>query len=84
MKKHGIVIPYLKKIQKLINPETHLSSTDIRFFSTDQWFLVISRNKDKDFLNFFVLLKAFLINMVTFLMILGKLATLGLLQIKLF
>ena len=92
MMKLGTVIPYLKKIQKYVNHVTNLLRTaDISIFSPEIIkFYCIKKyryrvNFDTLFLiilNFFKFLKIVLINMVTILMIPAKIATLGLLKIK--
>ena len=92
--KLGTVIPYLKKIQKHINHVIHpLSSADIRIFSPKiNNFCCIRKRRYRLHFNakFLILLTSFeslkfvLINMVAILMRSAKLATLDLLEIRVF
>ena len=90
MMKLGIVI---KTIQKYMNQMVHhLSSADISNFRRKSENFAISRNTDIDciltynliLLIFLQSLNIVLINMVTILMMSAKMATPGLLKIKLF
>ena len=94
MMKLGTVISYLRKIQKNIwNHDTHpcpLSSADISIFSPEiSKFCYMKKYRyrflfDTSFKIFLESLKIVLINMDTILMMSAKMATLGLLRIKLF
>ena len=88
------VIPYLKKIKKKENQVEHyLSSADISNFSLKiSNFQYIRKYRYRlhfnayilDLTNFFESSKIVLVNMAEFLMMPAKLATLGLLKIKVF
>ena len=88
--KLGTVIPCLKKIQKYMNHVTYpLSSTDISIFSLEiRKFCSIKKCRYKlHFVTQFLILlslRSVLTNMAAILMISAKMATLGLLQTKLF
>ena len=95
MMKFGKVKLYVNKIQKIyINHVTHpLISADISIFSpeTDNFgyikkcrYRLHFNTKFLILLTFFESLKVVLINMVAILMMSAKLATLGLLKIKIF
>ena len=94
MMKPSTVIPYLKKIQKYLNHVAHfLSIADMIIFSPEiSSFCYIKKCRCRLHFNtlfsiissFFELLKVFLINIVVILMISEKLATPGLLEIKVF
>ena len=83
--KLGTVIPYLKEIQKMYeSQETHpLSSAGISAFSVEvSKFCYIKKDIISNSFNFLKSLKVLLIKMVMILMMSVKLATLGLLKIK--
>ena len=79
-------VPYLKKIQKIYESRDSIFSLEIRKFCYIKKYRYIS-NFDTQFLillTFFESLKIVLINMGIIFMILAKLATLGLIKIKIF
>ena len=91
--KLSTVIPYLKKIQKIYESrDTPLIFADISIFTREiSKFCSFKKYRYRLhfgtqflILTFFESLKIVLINMVTILMMSGKMATLGLLKIKVF
>ena len=84
MMKPGTALPYLNKIQKISeSSDTSMTSAYISIFSPEiSKFCYIKKYRYR--LHFVESLKIVLINMVTILMVSAKLATRGLLKIKVF
>ena len=90
----GTVLPYLKKIPKIYEPpdtplefcwHQHFSPEITKFCYIKKYRYTLHFNTNFSiFFNFFESLKIVLINMITILMMLAKMATLGLLKIKVF